>query len=86
MGKKDGLTELALMFRDRENKNPSSITTGIIVASPPTPQIRLNELIVLDSEELVFNSDAAYENGEEVILMPSSDNQLYYVLGKAVRY
>lgn len=86
MGKKDGLTELALMFKDRDNKHPSSITTGVVVSSPPTPQIRLNELIILDAEELIFNSIATYEIGDEVLLMPSSDNQLYYVLGKAVRY
>lgn len=50
----DGLTELAMMLRDRDNAPTASITTGIVITPPPEVQIRLNEVVVLDKENLVF--------------------------------
>lgn len=127
MAEKDGLTELAMMFKSNEPKTTPSMTTGFVIASPPEPQIRLNDVIVLDKENLIFAASIVegYERrlkftdtdcgtttvasqhnhgiatinvdtfaqwtdtikpGDEVILMPVADGQLYFVLDKAVRF
>lgn len=131
---KDGLTELALLFRERDPKTSPSITTGIVVAPPPDPRIQLNEVIILEKENLVFaahlvdgyerhiqlsDTDAGttttesdggegasahthgiaelnvdttmkwldtVKAGDEVILIPVEDGQLYYVIDKAVKF
>lgn len=130
----DGLTELAKMLKERDPKRPPSITTGIVVSPPPNPLIKLNDVIVLDGNRLIFSSHllAGYERrikfketdwgittevndggqgarthkhyvnlsnedtliewtdtlikGDEVILIPVQDGQLYYVIDKAVRF
>lgn len=50
----DGLTEFAKLFIDRDNTPSSSMTTGIVITPPPEVQIRLNEVVVLDKEKLIF--------------------------------
>ncbi|MGE7838003.1 DUF2577 domain-containing protein [Viridibacillus arvi] len=135
----DGLTEFAKMFKDRDNKTPSSITTGIVITPPPEITIKLNDVVVLSKENLIFsahmlkeyyreadiegelrftqsnagqtsvadahshgvetvNIDTNYEakvkitmtdtiqKDDEVILMPTMDQQLYFVIDKAVRF
>ncbi|WP_342510593.1 DUF2577 domain-containing protein [Sporosarcina sp. FSL K6-1522] len=130
----DGLTELAIMLKDRDKKTPLSITTGTVVSPPPKPLIALGDVISLDGSRLIFsshllngyerrikfketdwgetttvndggqgasnhkhyvnltNEDALIEwtdtlvKGDEVILVPVSDGQLYYVIDKAVRF
>lgn len=127
--KKDNLTELAKLFKARESVTPPSITTGTVVSPLPNPKIRLNDVIVLEKEHLIFSSSLidGYErrikfededagvtasagdpshahtiskievetkmqwidtlvSGDEVILIPSMDGQLYYVVDKAVRF
>lgn len=134
MAEIDGLTELARMLKDREPKTPPSISTGVVVAPPPDPQIRLNDTVILYKEHLIFAAHmlADYERaikfddtncgtttsvndggdnasshtheiaelhvdtimkwkdtiveGDEVILIPVVDSQLYYVIDKAVRF
>ena len=139
MVEQDGLTEFAKLFKDRDNSAPPAITTGIVIAPPPDPQIRLNEVVVLYKDNLIFasgmlvdhvrdadingtitftdtnagittdvsnhshgietlNVDTTYEAkvrvtwkdtivpGDEVILVPVIDGQLYYVVDKAVRF
>lgn len=56
MAEKDGLTELAKMFKNNENKTTPSITTGIVEAVPPSPVIRISDIITLDKTQLVFAS------------------------------
>lgn len=125
----DKKTRLAKLFKERENFTAPSITTGIVISPPPEPQIRLNEVVILYKERLIFSShllegygrkikitdtdcgtttvagDPSHTHniaelhidttmewtdtllpGDEVILMPTMDKQLYYVSGKAVRF
>lgn len=130
----DGLTELAMLFKERDRKESLSITTGTVVSPPPKPRIMLDEIILLDSSNLVFashlisgyerrlkfkesdwgittlvndggqgasnhkhfvnltNEDVPIEwtdtlkKGDEVILIPVQDGQLYYVIDKVVRF
>lgn len=127
MAEKDGLTELAWMFKKNEPKKVPSMTTGIVEALPPNPVIRLDKVITLDKTQLIFASNliAGYERkikftdtncgttttnsnhshgietlevdtlmqwtdtlkvGDEVIVVPVMDNQMYYVLDKAVKF
>lgn len=130
----DGLTELAMLFKERDSRESLSITTGRVVSAPPEPRIMLDDVILLDGRNLVFaahllngyerrikfkeidwgittvvndggqgasshkhfvnltNEDVLIEwtdtlkQGDEVILIPVQDGQLYYVMDKAVRF
>lgn len=130
----DGLTELALLLKQRNNNMPLSITTGKVVSPPPNPLIRLDDVILLDGSNLIFASHLVngykrkikftdtdcgmtvsvndggqgasthsheiaeihidtmmewtdtLQKDDEVILVPVSDGQLYYVIDKAVRF
>lgn len=132
MAKSDGLTEFAKLLKERENHIPQSITTGIVITPPPEVTIRLNDVVILNKENLIFSAHmlAGYKRdlhlvfndencgqtnvvsmhshtvqtlnvdtedahittldtiveGEEVILMPTTDDQLYFVIDKAVRF
>lgn len=129
MAEKDGLTELAIMLKEREQKKVPSITTGIVEALPPEPIIRLTPEIAPDKTQLIFASNliSGYERkikftdqncgtttsagdpshthdiavlnidtlmqwtdtleiGNEVIVMPVTDGQMYYVIDKVVRF
>lgn len=89
MAEKDGLTELAKLFKERDAKTGPSITTGIVEALPPEPVIRLTPQIALDKTVLIFAStllSAALEIGDEVIIIPVADGQMYYAIDKAVRF
>lgn len=135
----DALTEFATMFKANENPKLVSMSTGIVISPPPKAQIRLNETVILNNNQLVFaahilddyereielegelkfndadcgtivntagtgsvvslNIDTTFEakkvksttkdtlkEGDEVILLPTADEQLYFVVGKAVRF
>ncbi|MCG3089126.1 DUF2577 family protein [Sporosarcina cyprini] len=127
MADKDGLTEFAKLFKDRDPKDVPSITTGIVESLPPEPVIRLSEKIAPDKSQLIFASNliAGYERhikftdsncgttttnsnhnhdiatlnidtlmqwtdtlkiGDEVIVVPVADGQMYYVIDKAVKF
>ncbi|MEK5171823.1 DUF2577 family protein [Heyndrickxia sp. FSL W8-0496] len=129
-------TKMAKLFKDRDNQIPSSITTGKVISPPPNAKIRLNDVVILYNNNLVWsahmleeyerelelkgeikftdsdcgstsdgatvttlNVDTTFEakdvkmttkdtvkEGDEVILMPTTDDQLYFVLCKAVRF
>ena len=89
MSEKDGLTEFAKMLKERNNKTPPSITTGIVITGPPNPHIRLDDVIAPQKERLIFASGVLKDTlipGDEVIIIPVFDRQLYYVIDKAVRF
>lgn len=128
----DAITELALMFSERDNKTNLSITTGRVIKAPPEVEVRLNDVVILKKHQLVFsahmlkgyerelelkftstNSGATnvadghshvienfdvdskdakikttdtIKSGDEVIMIPTNDGQLYFVIDKAVRF
>lgn len=117
----DSITTLAKMLKQNENPKPVSMSTGIVISSPPNAQIRLNDTVILTNSQLVFAAHVLedYEReielegdiritaspfqtfearevksktkdtlkeGDEVILLPTADEQLYFVVGKAVRF
>lgn len=56
MAEKDGLTELAKLFKERDSKQIFSVTTGKIISPPPEPRIMLDDVILLDGRNLIFAS------------------------------
>lgn len=103
----DGLTELAKLFKERDKKTPPSITIGTVIKPPPEVEIRLNEIIVLKKDKLIFSAHmlSGYKRrfkftniedmaewtdtiveGDEVIIIPTVDNELFVVIDKVVRY
>lgn len=85
--KEDGLTALAKMFKSRENHSLSSIGTGTVVSAPPEIIISFGNISDLDKDDLVFSSglEKSLKQGDEIIIIPTIDDQTYFVLAKAVR-
>lgn len=89
----DALTELAILIKGGQDPTPTnaakSMTTGKVISPPPNTNIQLNETITLDNEHLIFTETIISKgliNGDEVILIPTADDELYYVIDKAVRF
>ena len=83
-----GITELAKLFKDRNNDAGYSPMFGKIIELPRT-KIRINEKVILNDSHLVClfnlkeqNYDGDYINlGKEVVLLPFSNNQKFIVVG-----
>ncbi|OXS67526.1 hypothetical protein B1B04_22300 [Lysinibacillus sp. KCTC 33748] len=91
----DAITELAVIIKNGGGGGAStagtskSMTTGIVISPPPNTNIQLNETITLDNEHLIFTETIINKgliNGDEVILIPTADDELYYVIDKAVKF
>ena len=86
MANEDNLTELAKMFKNRDNQTPPSITTGIITSSPPNIKLKVGLIDDLDIEVLVIAAHLlegeGLQQGDEVIVIPTNDDQTYYVVAK----
>lgn len=84
----DGISELAKLFKERENKPTMGIQIGKVLSPLPDIKIGFGDRIILDKDNLII-SDLIYnktlENNDEVILIPASDNQTYYAIDKVVR-
>ncbi|MBM7577663.1 hypothetical protein [Jeotgalibacillus terrae] len=78
----DPITELAKMFKERDNKSYLGAQTGIITRLYPL-EVRLNENILLNSSHLKQSrtfSNGLKEIGYKVILIPSGDMQQFYII------
>ena len=83
-----GITELAKLFKERNNDAGYSPMFGKIIELPRT-KIRINETVILNDSHLVClfnlkeqNYDGDYINlGKEVVLLPFSNNQKFIVVG-----
>ncbi|MEB7455137.1 DUF2577 family protein [Lysinibacillus sphaericus] len=89
----DALTELAILIRGGQDPTTAnaakSMTTGKVITPPPNTNIQLNETITLDNELLIFTETVVtkgLKNGDEVILIPTADEQMYFVIDKAVKF
>lgn len=84
----NGITELAKLFKERNNGENYSPMFGKIIELPQT-KIRINEKIILNDSHLVCllnlkeqNSDGIYIHlGKKVVLLPFSGNQKFIVIG-----
>ena len=84
----NGITELAKLFKERENDTEYSPMFGTIIELPES-KIRLNEKVILNNSHLVCllnlkeqNEDGDYIHlGKEVALLPFANNQKFIVIG-----
>ncbi len=78
----DRLAELiAKMYK--ENKNPPSTaprTAKVLSVSPL--KIQYGDSIILESRHLVVAAHVTMLPGDTVIILPSSDFKMWYVMGK----
>ena len=87
----NGITELAKLFKERNNSENYSPMFGKIIELPQT-KIRINEKVILNDSHLVFccsineqNEEGYYINlGKEVVLLPFSGNQKFIVIGVVI--
>lgn len=94
----DGITELAKLFKERENANFMGMQVGRVININPL-KISLGDKIILDVDDLIIAETAYYKYelingtlkqviklfiGAEVILVPSTDEQTYFLIDKVV--
>lgn len=100
-----GMTELAMMFKDRDHKDWKGIHTGNVLNGFPDIEIRSDEFTILRKDRLLFASHLmqgykrtynmngsmgtieytdTIKAGDTVILIPTWDEQKYYVIDKVV--
>jgi len=80
-----GITELAKLFKDRENIGVYSPMIGSIIELPVV-RVRLGDKIILDASHLticvMLQHNAEYSDiGREVVLLPYADGQNFIVIG-----
>lgn len=83
----DGITELAKLLKERENRDYLGPQIGTVVNPLPNIKIRMGEKILLTSSHLIIASrltEIELQSGDEVILIPSTDGQRYCAIDKVV--
>ncbi|WP_096199519.1 DUF2577 family protein [Bacillus sp. FJAT-45350] len=82
----DTTVRLAKLFKERENPFLFGALVGTVISTSP-PQIKIsNDIAPRGSKVIIANSYRnVMKNGDEVIVITSSDNQKYFVIDKAVR-
>jgi len=84
----NGITELAKLFKERDNSAGYSPVIGRIIELPNI-KIRLNDKVILTSAHIKSciyltetDENGNYINlGKEVVLLPYADNQKFIVVG-----
>ena len=84
----NSITELAKLFKERENSSGYSPVFGTIIELPDT-KIRISDRIILNDSYIKSCFDFKKQNaddeyiylGREVVLLPYSDYQKYIVIG-----
>lgn len=81
----DGITELAIMLKQRDNKIPTGVITGTVASTSP-PRVSISDRIVASGSNLIIANSYrnSMQKGDPVIVIASNDNQKYYVIDKAV--
>jgi hypothetical protein len=83
-----GITELARLFKERENANGYSPVIGTVIALPNI-KIRLGDKVILTSSHIKIGIDLFQTNehgqyinlGKEVVILPYADSQKFIVIG-----
>lgn len=88
---------LARLFKERENPKIMTVCTGKILSPLPDIKVQLGDSIILTSENLIISASLTqgYKDesdtvnvrmelnyGDEVILLPTADKQVYYLIDK----
>ena len=84
----NGVSELAKLFKDRENSDGYTPMFGTVIDLTDT-KIRINEKVILNDTHIrsciplkEMDENGVYINlNKEVVLLPYSDNQKFIVIG-----
>jgi len=81
----DSVSELAKLFKERENQGIYSPMIGSIIELPVV-RIRLGDKIILDDSHLTMcvmlqHNEEYSDIGREVVLLPYADGQNFIVIG-----
>lgn len=81
----DGITELAMLFKQRENNRDYSPMFGTIL-EVESLKIKVGEKIILESSQItscitLVDNEESSDIGREVILLPYSDDQKFILIG-----
>lgn len=106
----EGISELAKLFKERDNKPYLGPQLGNVINPPPEIKVSLGEKIILTKEHLVLSAHILKDYvrefeiesvdiecskgkikftdtlkiGDQVMLIPTTDEQKYYVIDKVV--
>ncbi|QMV43747.1 DUF2577 family protein [Cohnella cholangitidis] len=99
----DAIIQLAMMLKDRDNKEGVGIGIGVVVDPLPDIKVKFGEHIVLQREDIVVAAGLTQDGagvveiagveypvkreivaGDQVILIPTPDNQQWYLIDKVV--
>ena len=86
----NGVSELAKLFKERENSDGYTPMFGTVIDLPDT-KIRINEKVILNDTHIrsciplkATDENSVYINlNKEVVLLSYSDNQKFIVIGVA---
>lgn len=75
------------MFKERDNKDYLGPVTGTVISTLPELKVSVGDKVILDHEHLIVGQSVltSIQSGDEVILVPTQDEQTYFLLDKAVR-
>ena len=81
----DPISDLAKLFKDRENTKDYSPMIGTVIELPNV-RIRIGEKIILDTSHLTMCVSLQHNQyysdlGKEVILLPYADGQKFILIG-----
>ncbi|MCM3411457.1 DUF2577 family protein [Metabacillus litoralis] len=80
----DNITELAKLFKERDNPFQLGIQKGEIISVNPL-EIRLSEAVILKSKHLTLSYTFSLldkQPGQKVILIPTTSHQHYFVIDR----
>ena len=75
--------QLAKLFKERNQQKVNGMTKGVVVSPLPNFRVSVGSEIVLDSDLLIVSTTVHNldpKSGTDVILMPTSNGQKYFVL------
>ena len=89
----NGISELAKMFKDRDNVHYLGPQIGKVINPLPAIKVSLGNQIILEKDNLLIaghvyqhyhyiDPDRYLNAGDEVILIPTTDQQKYYLMNR----
>lgn len=77
----DGIVELAMIIKERDNPSVQGIGVGLVFLDEGALKVRFNGF-TLDNTLYIKASHVRLVEGDSVIVIPSAENQIYYIIGK----
>lgn len=77
----DGIVELAMIIKERDNPSVQGIGVGLVFLDEGALKVRFNGF-TLDNTLYIKASHVGLVEGDSVIVIPSAGNQIYYIIGK----